>query len=70
MQLKDLLSSVPVEVPPGLRDVSVEGLACDSREVSQGDLFVAYRGVESDGHRFLPQAVEAGAAALVLEEER
>ncbi len=70
MQLKDLLSSVPVKMPAGLRDVSVEGLACDSREVSQGDLFVCYRGVESDGHRFLPQAIEAGAAALVVEDER
>ena len=70
MQLKDLLASVSVEVPEGLRDVSVEGLACDSRKVRKGDLFVAYRGVESDGHRFIPQAVEAGAAALVVEDER
>ena len=70
MQLKDLLASVSVEVPAGLRDVSVGGLACDSRKVSHGDLFVAYRGVESDGHRFLPQAIEGGAAALVVEDEQ
>lgn len=69
MQLKDLLSSVPIETPVGLRDVSVEGLACDSREVKKGDVFVAYRGVEADGHRFLPQAIQAGAVALVIEDE-
>ena len=70
MQLKDLLASIPAKVPAGLRDVSVEGLACDSRKVRKGDLFVAYRGVESDGHRYIPQAIEAGAAALVVEDER
>ena len=70
MQLKDLLASIPAKVPAGLRNVSVEGLACDSRKVRKGDLFVAYRGVETDGHRYIPQAIEAGAAALVVEDER
>jgi len=70
MQLKELLSVIPVPVQGRLDDVSVEGLACDSRVVSPGDLFVAHQGVEADGHQFIPQAIEAGAVALMVEDER
>jgi UDP-N-acetylmuramoyl-L-alanyl-D-glutamate--2,6-diaminopimelate ligase len=70
MQLEELLSVIPVPVRGQPGDVSVGGLACDSRLVKPGDLFVAYRGVEADGHRYLPQAIEAGAVALIVEDER
>ena len=42
-------------------------LRYDSREVAPGDLFVALRGSLADGHDYLAQAVELGAAALVVE---
>ena len=70
MQLKELLSTIPVPVQGRRDDVFVQGLACDSRMVSPGDLFVAYRGVDADGHQYIPQAIEAGAVVLVLEDER
>ncbi len=40
----------------------------DSRKVSPGALFVATRGVLTDGHHYLPNAIEAGAAAVLVEE--
>jgi UDP-N-acetylmuramoyl-L-alanyl-D-glutamate--2,6-diaminopimelate ligase len=48
--------------------VAVAGLTDDSRQVRPGSLFVAVRGERVDGHRFVPQALEAGAAALVLQQ--
>ncbi len=48
-------------------DVAVGGLAYDSRGVRPGDLFFCVSGFQSDGHRFAAQAVERGAAALVVE---
>ncbi len=51
-----------------LRGAHITGLAIDSREVRPGALFVALRGEHTDGHRFIPQAVERGAAAIVAEE--
>src|ERR1700704_6183118 len=45
----------------------VRGLAYDSRLVGPGDLFFCVSGYRSDGHDFAPQAVERGAAALVVE---
>ncbi len=41
----------------------------DSREVGDGDLFVALRGERMDGHRFVPDALEAGAGAVMVNEE-
>ena len=47
-------------------DVAVQALAYDSRQVTPGTLFVALRGANSDGHDFIPQAMNSGAAALVV----
>lgn len=44
----------------------ITGITLDSRKVREGYLFFAVRGVETDGHRFIAQAVENGAVAVVI----
>ncbi len=51
----------------GERDVTVTQIAIDSREVEPGALFVALRGSRADGHRYVAEAVERGARAVVVE---
>lgn len=51
-----------------LRRYGVTGVCYDSRRVKSGDLFVAVRGYESDGHKYIPMAVEKGCAAVLCEE--
>jgi len=51
-------------------DFSVTGVAFDSREIGPGDLFVALKGETTDGHRFTDKAVAAGAAGLLVSEDR
>jgi UDP-N-acetylmuramoyl-L-alanyl-D-glutamate--2,6-diaminopimelate ligase len=70
MELGELLraSSVAAEVR-GDSAVDVRDLAYDSRRVSQGALFFCFPGEKTDGHDFAPNAVEAGAVALVVERE-
>ena len=56
----------PFEVTGG--DVNISGITHDSRAVVPGDLFVAVRGMTSDGHRFVESAVERGASAVAVEQ--
>src|SRR3546814_20043659 len=48
-------------------DFTVQGVAFDSREVRQGDLFIAMTGEATDGQKFIDQAIAAGAAGIVCE---
>lgn len=52
----------------GSTGIPVNGIYIDSRRVTPGSVFVAIRGEKSDGHSFIPKAVELGAAAIVCEE--
>jgi UDP-N-acetylmuramoyl-L-alanyl-D-glutamate--2,6-diaminopimelate ligase len=70
MQFRQLMSALPTVVNIDQPDLEVQGLAADSRKVRSGDLFVAYKGVQTDGHRYISQALEAGAVALVAEDEQ
>jgi UDP-N-acetylmuramoyl-L-alanyl-D-glutamate--2,6-diaminopimelate ligase len=67
VRLSELLQSVEGArlLRPG--DPPIAGLAADSRAVSPGALFVAVRGTAADGHEFIPDAVQRGAAAVVCQ---
>ena len=73
MTVRDVLRSVAALVPaearlaldaPGL-DTPCTGVVYDSRAVTPGSVFVALQGLRADGAAFAPQAVAAGAAAVV-----
>ncbi len=51
-------------------DALVSGIASDSRLVQPGDLFVAYRGFEADGHEYIAPALVNGAVAVVFDDPR
>ncbi len=67
MQLKTLLAAIPVREIIGPVGRAVESIAYDSRRVQRDGLFVALRGEKSDGHGFIGQAIEKGAAVIVAE---
>ena len=65
MKLRDLLSGVKVIGNTADLDLQIRDVAYDSRKVTPGSLFVAISGFASDGNRFIPMAMEKGAAAVV-----
>ncbi len=65
--LPDLFSRLPVDTAD-LPAVPITSVVADSRQVQAGSLFVACRGDAVDGHRFIPDALRRGAAAVVGEE--
>jgi len=67
MRLSRLLEALPAVRGHFGDDVDVHGIVADSRQVGPGSLFVAIPGVSVDGHRFIGDAVSAGAVAVVGE---
>jgi UDP-N-acetylmuramoyl-L-alanyl-D-glutamate--2,6-diaminopimelate ligase len=65
-----LVKSVPEVRAAGDLEVLVSGLAYDSRHVQPGWGFICVPGAKTDGHRFIPEALEKGAVALVVEAGR
>lgn len=66
--LSDLLAAITVEEIIGSDDKEITSLECDSRKIKRDSLFVAVRGTQVDGHKFIPLVTLAGAAAIVCEE--
>lgn len=67
MILKELISSLPIYKITGNPEVEIRAISDDSRKVEEGTLFIAVKGFSVDGHRFIPQAIDRGATAIVTE---
>lgn len=67
MKLVKLLEGLAGYTVSGDIDVEITNIAYDSRKVRQGSLFVCIDGFVSDGHHYIGQAVEAGAAAVIIQ---
>ncbi len=67
MKLDRLINGLSIRQAQGSLNRNISGIAYDSRKVKQGELFVAIRGYNRDGHDFVDQAVDRGALAVVVE---
>ena len=65
MKLKELLQGIQVLDCNVDFEMNIDAVAYDSRKVTAGSLFVAITGFASDGNRFIPMALEKGAAVVV-----
>ena len=66
MLLKDLLQNITIQAVTGSLEIDVTGVNIDSRRVADGHLFVAMVGTQTDGHNFIPKAIEQGAKAILV----
>ena len=68
MQLYELISGVKVNAVKGTLDIDIKGVNLDSRLIKPGQMFMAFKGTQTDGHAYIPKAIEAGAVAVMCEE--
>ena len=68
MRLSELLKYVKPIAIVGNAEVEITGVNIDSRKIEKGHLFVAIKGTQTDGHRFIPKALELGAVAVLCED--
>ena len=68
MKLKELLVSLEGLKAKGSLDVEIKGIESNSKNIKEGYLFVAIKGFSTDGHQYVENAIQNGAAAVIIEE--
>lgn len=69
MKLRDILNGIEVLASDVDLDVEVRGVECDSRKVGKDNVFVAIRGYETDGNKYIKSAFENGACAFITDKK-
>jgi UDP-N-acetylmuramoyl-L-alanyl-D-glutamate--2,6-diaminopimelate ligase len=69
MTLRDILSGSPLVSVNGNLDTGISGICFDSRKATSGQVFVAIRGSQSDGHRYISSALQSGCKAVVYQDD-
>jgi UDP-N-acetylmuramoyl-L-alanyl-D-glutamate--2,6-diaminopimelate ligase len=69
MELKELIKSLDTVSVKGDININIKDISYDSRKIEEGSLFVCIDGTKTDGHMFIPDAIEKGARALIVQKE-
>ncbi|MDW7673625.1 MAG: UDP-N-acetylmuramoyl-L-alanyl-D-glutamate--2,6-diaminopimelate ligase [Bacillota bacterium] len=69
ISLKELVNDLPVKVVQGELNIPIAGIHYDSRKIEKEFLFVCISGFKADGHDFIPQALNNGARAIIVEHD-
>lgn len=68
MKLAELVKDIRIIAASADMDTEISGISYDSRLTRPGDLFVAVKGLQVDGHKFIAKAMEMGAAAVLCQD--
>lgn len=68
MELKKLLVGIDGIKAKGNLDIDIEAIESNSKNIKNGYVFVAIKGYKEDGHKYINEAIENGAVAIVIEE--
>ena len=65
MELKSIISGIEGLKARGNLDLDIQAIESDSRKVSKNTMFIAISGFATDGHKYIKQAIENGASAIM-----
>ena len=68
MDLKSVISGIEGLKAKGDLDIEIKSIESDSRKISKDGMFIAIKGFETDGHKYIKQAIENGATAIMIQE--
>jgi len=68
MKLKELIDVIETVSVNAQASMEITGICYDTRTIRKGELFVAIRGYETDGHKYIQEAVKNGAVCVICEE--
>ncbi len=68
-KLKEILKHVDYELVKGSLDIEIKDIKDNSQNVEAGDLFMALVGTTADSHKFIPNAIQNGAKAIIIERD-
>ena len=68
MELKKILVGIDGLKAKGNLDIDVKGLDSNSKNIKSGDMFVAIKGFSTDGHKYINDAIDAGAKVIMVQE--
>ncbi|MBQ9672650.1 MAG: UDP-N-acetylmuramoyl-L-alanyl-D-glutamate--2,6-diaminopimelate ligase [Prevotella sp.] len=68
MKLSEILQNIKTTKVVGNTDIEIVDVNIDSRCIAEGHLFLAIKGTQTDGHKYIGKAIEQGAAAILYEE--
>lgn len=69
MLLKNILTGIKGQWKQGDGAIQISGVAFDSRKIDRNMVFVAIRGAQTDGHKFIEKAIQSGATAVVVDND-
>ncbi len=67
MKLKKILKDIPIHEIKGNKEVEITGICSNSKRVAPGNLFIAKKGTVDDGAQYIPEAIAAGAVAILTD---
>ena len=70
MQLLKLIEGLEIKAVQGETSIDIKGISHNSKDIGKDYLFVALKGSQKDGHRYLNHAISAGARAVIVEEDQ
>jgi len=68
MKLKEILVGLEGLKAKGNLDTEIKGISSNSKEIKEGYVFVAIKGYATDGHKYIENAIELGATAIIIQE--
>ena len=68
MELKKILIGIEGLKAKGNLDIDVKNIESNSKNIKEGDMFIAIKGFATDGHTYINDAIKAGAKAVMVEQ--